>query len=116
LCSDELRSWWIRHEVLLFRCRWELASKDERQMLVETGDFNFHPIASDEKDSLAPFLRASSPAIAAVFDKEIFFKVVLLVVRLWRLTTSFRLNMCPIWWGAVKFTWLGDTRTCRRAA
>jgi hypothetical protein len=74
--SDDLRSWFVRHEVMLFRHRWDMAGKEEKQAFIAASDFDFVPIPYEEKQSLAPFLKASSYAIAEAFDRESFFKVV----------------------------------------
>ena len=77
-CSEDLRQWFVRYEAMLFKLRWEMCSKEERQLFLESSGFNFESIPSSEKSVLAPLLKQGTAMLGrtgAIFEKENFFKV-----------------------------------------
>ncbi|KXS11342.1 hypothetical protein M427DRAFT_102476 [Gonapodya prolifera JEL478] len=56
--SEDLRAWFLRQEVALFRYRWDACSADERTAFVDSLALDLHPVAADERRILEPSLRA----------------------------------------------------------
>jgi hypothetical protein len=88
--SEDLRQWLVRYETMLFRQRWDMLTREERELFLAQSHFQFQPIAAKEKLALASALRngtaAYAPSTMAIavkaginipsFEQEPFFKVI----------------------------------------
>ncbi|KAJ3342485.1 hypothetical protein HDU93_002244 [Gonapodya sp. JEL0774] len=55
--TDDLRAWFLRQEVALFKHRWEQCSADERTNFVDSLKLDLHPVSPEERRILEPSLR-----------------------------------------------------------
>ena len=78
--SEDVRQWFIRYETTLFKMRWDMCTREERNQLLESSHFQFQPISASERSFLAPQLKAASAGLAlrqvvSNVDTDAFFKV-----------------------------------------
>ena len=78
VCSEDLRSWFIRHESILFRIRWEMFTREDRDLFLESSSFNFEVVSQQQKGSMLDLLRKATPILTrngVTVEKEPFYKV-----------------------------------------